>query len=50
MKYQVSIAPGRIFAMRDKYSHYLRIGYGRPWNDEVERGVRILGNLVKKMS
>jgi len=50
MKYQVSIAPGRIFAMRDQYSHYLRIGYGRPWNDEVERGIRILGTLVKKLA
>ena len=49
MKYQVSVAPGRIFSMRDQYSNYIRIGYGRPWNDEVERGVRIIGNLVKKM-
>jgi DNA-binding transcriptional MocR family regulator len=49
MKSQVSVAPGRIFSMRDQYSHYIRIGYGRPWNDDVERGIRILGNLVKKM-
>jgi DNA-binding transcriptional MocR family regulator len=49
MKYQVSVAPGRIFSMRDQYSHYLRIGYGKPWNDEMERGIRILGNLAKKM-
>lgn len=50
MKYQVSVAPGRIFSMRDRYSNYIRIGYGRPWGDEVERGIRIIGNLVKKMS
>jgi DNA-binding transcriptional MocR family regulator len=50
MKYQVSIAPGRIFAMSDQYSNYLRMSFGKPWNDEVERGIRIIGNLVKKMS
>jgi DNA-binding transcriptional MocR family regulator len=50
MKYQVSIAPGRIFAMSDQYSNYLRMGFGKPWNDETERGIRIIGNLVKKMS
>jgi DNA-binding transcriptional MocR family regulator len=49
MKYQVSIAPGRIFSMRERYSNYIRIGYGKPWGDEVERGIRILGSLVKKM-
>jgi DNA-binding transcriptional MocR family regulator len=50
MKYQVSVAPGRIFSMRDRYSNYIRIGYGKPFGDEVERGIRIIGNLVKKMS
>ena len=49
MKCQVSIAPGRIFSMQDQYSHYLRIGYGSPWNDSIERGLKILGNVVKKM-
>jgi DNA-binding transcriptional MocR family regulator len=50
MKQQISIAPGRIFSMQDHYSNYLRIGYGTPWNDTTERAVRILGNLVKKLS
>lgn len=48
MKYQVSIAPGRIFSVSDRYSNYLRLGFGKPWSDEVERGIRIIGNLVKK--
>jgi DNA-binding transcriptional MocR family regulator len=49
MKSQVSVAPGRLFSTQDQYSNYLRIGYGKPWDDSVERGIRILGNLVKKM-
>lgn len=49
MKYQVSVAPGRIFSATEQFNHYLRMGYGTPWNDKVERGVKILGELVKKM-
>lgn len=50
MKYQVSIAPGRIFSATDQFNHYLRMGYGNPWDDKVERGVKILGDLVRKLS
>jgi Transcriptional regulators containing a DNA-binding HTH domain and an aminotransferase domain (MocR family) and their eukaryotic orthologs len=50
MKYQVSIAPGRIFSASDMFGHYLRMGYGAPWDDKVERGVKIVGALVKRMS
>jgi DNA-binding transcriptional MocR family regulator len=49
MKYQVSIAPGRIFSATDQFNHYLRMGYGTPWDDKVERGVKILGELVGRM-
>jgi DNA-binding transcriptional MocR family regulator len=50
IKQQVSVAPGRIFSSQDQYSHYLRIGYGKPWNDNIERGMKIIGALVKKAS
>lgn len=49
MKHQISIAPGRIFSNSANYSHYLRIGYGKPWDDNVEKGLKTLANLVKKM-
>jgi DNA-binding transcriptional MocR family regulator len=49
LKHQVSIAPGRIFSNSCNYSNYLRIGYGNPWDDKVEKGLKTLGNLVKKM-
>lgn len=49
IKQQVSIAPGRIFSTTDQFSHYLRIGYGSPWDDNEERGIHILGKLVKKL-
>lgn len=50
LRHQVSIAPGRIFSNSCNYSHYLRIGYGSPWNEKVEKGLKTLGNLVKKMA
>ncbi len=49
LKHQVSVAPGRIFSNSCNYSNYLRIGYGSPWDDKVEKGLKTLGNLVKKM-
>ncbi|NML24051.1 PLP-dependent aminotransferase family protein [Pseudoflavitalea sp. G-6-1-2] len=50
MKHQISIAPGSIFSNNANYSHYMRIGYGKPWSDKVDKGLKTLGNLVKKMS
>lgn len=49
LKHQVSIAPGLIFSNSGNYSNYLRIGYGAPWDEKVEKGLKTLGNLVKKM-
>jgi DNA-binding transcriptional MocR family regulator len=49
LKHQISVAPGRIFSNSCNYSNYLRIGYGVPWNEKVEKGLKTLGNLVKKM-
>ena len=50
MKHNISIVPGRIFSATCNYTHFIRISFGKPWSDEVERGIRIIGNLVKKMS
>ncbi|MBO9566366.1 MAG: PLP-dependent aminotransferase family protein [Niastella sp.] len=49
LKHQISIAPGRIFSNSSNYSNYLRIGYGSPWNDKVEKGLKTLGSLIRKM-
>jgi DNA-binding transcriptional MocR family regulator len=49
LKHGISVAPGRIFSNSCNYSNYLRIGYGSPWNEKVEKGLKTLGNLVKKM-
>jgi DNA-binding transcriptional MocR family regulator len=48
LKHKISVAPGRIFSANCNYSNYLRISYGRPWNDDVNYGLMMLGKLVGK--
>jgi DNA-binding transcriptional MocR family regulator len=50
VKQDVSIAPGQIFSAKGQFSHCLRISFAIPWNEEVERGISVLGSLAKKMS
>jgi DNA-binding transcriptional MocR family regulator len=50
LKHHISVAPGQIFSASSNYSNYVRIGYGKPWNDDIEYGLMMLGKLVKKMS
>ena len=49
LKHHISVAPGQIFSANSNYSNYVRISYGRPWNEEVEYGVMMLGKLISKM-
>lgn len=49
LKHNISVAPGQIFSTSCNYSNCLRIGYGKPWDENVEYGLMILGKLIKKM-
>ena len=48
LKHHISVAPGQIFSASSNYSNYVRISYGKPWSEDVEYGVMILGKLVRK--
>lgn len=48
MKQHISIVPGKIFSASCNFSHCLRISFGKPWNDDVDYGLKVLGDLVKK--
>jgi DNA-binding transcriptional MocR family regulator len=48
IKHSISIAPGQIFSSNENYKNYLRISYGRPFDSDVEYGLKIIGNLAKK--
>ncbi|HMG68475.1 MAG TPA: PLP-dependent aminotransferase family protein [Chitinophagaceae bacterium] len=49
MQYKISVVPGRIFSAGCNYSNFIRIGFGKPWNDDVDYGLMMLGKLIKKM-
>ncbi|MEO8763333.1 MAG: PLP-dependent aminotransferase family protein [Ginsengibacter sp.] len=49
MKQNISIVPGRIFSSGNNYSNCVRISFGKPWNDDVDYGLMLLGKLIKKM-
>jgi len=46
LKHQVSVAPGQLFSAQGQFGNCLRISYARPWDAEVEEGLRIVGKLV----
>jgi len=48
MKRGISLAPGRIFTLREQYRHCLRLSYGRLWTPQVEQAIQTLGMLAKK--
>ncbi|MHA4812312.1 aminotransferase-like domain-containing protein [Flavitalea flava] len=49
LKHQISVAPGQLFSGQGQFANCLRISYGRPWDQEVEDGLKTLGRLIKKM-
>ncbi len=48
MKHNISIVPGRIFSSGSNFSNYVRISYSKPWDDDVDYGLMILGKLIMK--
>ncbi|MFI5185887.1 MAG: PLP-dependent aminotransferase family protein [Chitinophagales bacterium] len=49
MQYKISVVPGRIFSAGCNYSNFIRISFGKPWSDDVDYGLMMLGKLIKKM-
>jgi DNA-binding transcriptional MocR family regulator len=46
---KISIAPGTMFSLQDRYQNCMRLSYGMQWTPEVDRALKRLGNLVKGM-
>jgi len=49
MKHHISIVPGKIFSAGNNYGNCIRICFGKPWNDDMDYGLMMLGKLIKKM-
>ena len=49
MKHNIAIVPGKIFSSGNGYSNFIRMSFGKPWSDDVDYGLMMLGKLIKKM-
>jgi DNA-binding transcriptional MocR family regulator len=50
MKGHIAIVPGKIFSASCNFEHCLRISFGKPWNEDIDYGLKLLGELVKKQA
>ena len=48
IKHRISVTPGQIFSSGNDFRNCIRISYGKAWDDTVDRGLKLLGGLVKK--
>ena len=49
LQQKISIAPGTMFTLQDRYHNCMRLSYGMPWTSEIDRALKKLGNLTKAM-
>jgi DNA-binding transcriptional MocR family regulator len=49
MKHKISIMPGRIFTVNPNYNNCIRLSFGKPYTDDTDYAMMVLGKLVRKM-
>ncbi|MEO8406180.1 MAG: PLP-dependent aminotransferase family protein, partial [Chitinophagaceae bacterium] len=49
MKQRISIVPGKIFSASHSYDHCIRISFGKPWDENADYGLMMLGKMIYKM-
>ena len=47
---KISIAPGPIFSAKQGFQNFLRLNFGNPWTDQIERAVVRLGQIIAAVS
>jgi DNA-binding transcriptional MocR family regulator len=47
---KISIAPGRMFTLQNQFNNCMRLSYGLNWNDQLDKKLQHLGQLVKSLS
>ena len=50
IKHNISIVPGKIFSSGTNYAHCIRISFGKPWSEDMDYGLMMLGKLIKKIT
>jgi len=46
---KVSIAPGQIFSTDARFTNYIRISFGAPYTDAIDKSLKKLGKLVESL-
>ena len=49
MQHKISIAPGTMFTLQDRYQNCMRLSYGMQWTNQIDNSLKILGKLIKGM-
>ncbi len=49
MKHHISIVPGKLFSANCNYNNCIRISFGKPWTEDADYGLMMLGKMIKKM-
>jgi DNA-binding transcriptional MocR family regulator len=49
MKHRISIAPGAMFSMQERYLNCMRLSYGMPWSTTLDKALKKLGHLAGEM-
>jgi DNA-binding transcriptional MocR family regulator len=39
-----------MFTLQERYQNCMRLSFGMPWNDNIDRALKRLGKLVKEMA
>ncbi|GAB3917304.1 PLP-dependent aminotransferase family protein [Larkinella terrae] len=47
LRHKISIAPGPIFSTDGRFSNYFRMSFGRPFDGQIEEGLKKLGSLIQ---
>lgn len=47
---KISISPGQLFSLDQRYSHCIRISFGLPFTREIDGALRTLGSLVRSQT
>ena len=48
LTYNISISPGQIFSTDSRFTNFIRISFGMPYNDEIDKSLKTLGGLISK--
>jgi len=48
LNYNISISPGQIFSTDSRFTNFIRISFGIPYDNEIEKSLKTLGELIHK--